>query len=144
MREKNGWRKSCMAELPAGGVASAIEGGVLTAKLLHPCLKKQTRNHPPPPQIMHCPWQCCFYVRDFTNVVISVKKYQQNYSERENFGLKACLDWGNLYCIGSTGASCWGDLGASKSGWLHCDINCNNFNRFPGSVLCYTSIACVH
>lgn len=31
MCEKSGWSKSCVAELPAGGMATAFEGGVLTA-----------------------------------------------------------------------------------------------------------------
>lgn len=81
MCEESGWSKSCVAEFPAGDVATAFEGGVLTAKVVHLCLKNKQDANKKAQHITHCPWQCCFYVRAIANEVISVKKYQQNYSE---------------------------------------------------------------
>lgn len=104
------------------GRASCWRGGLCIrkrcpdSKAAPPLFKKNKQENKQTQQITHRPGQRCFYVRDFTNVAISVKKYQQNYSEGEKSGMRACLDRGNFYQISSTGASCCGDLGASKSG----------------------------
>lgn len=120
MCEEGCWSKTCVAELPVADVATAFEGGVLTAKLIYFCLKNKSKQKSPTNNTL-----------PVAVLVLCKRCFQCGYlGQKVSAKLFWILIWdpvwlGEFYIrlfpqapVGET----WERV---NQGWLHCDIDCN-------------------